>query len=245
MTGDWRRAWGWVREWFQPLAVALLLTQFGASAVRVDGASMLPALRHGEWLVVGTAAGWAHRLGLSGYARGDIVVFKPPREAAYEWTNVYRGLPLPWRYRPFLVKRVAGLPGDRVALRGGVVWVNGQPLPEEATKTYWAAFCPDTTSLVANSVAASPTRTTLAEVTVPPGHYFVLGDNRSPGGSLDSRTFGPVPVADIAGRAAASVWPLLRPERAVPPCDGQPQPERRVKLEGETQIGPRLLQGTH
>lgn len=229
------------REWASPVVFALLFTQFGASSVGVDGASMLPALRHGERLLLPTAEGWAHRLGLGGYGRGDIVVFKPPREADYEWRGGFRGLPLPWRYRPFLVKRVVGVPGDTVSIRAGQVSVNGQPLPESATHRYWNALCPDTGSALANSVAASPSRTALPEVTVPPGHYFVMGDNRSPGGSLDSRAFGPVDVRDISARAVVSVWPLVRRASATAPCDGGPQPERRVKLDGPGEWNPRLL----
>ena len=56
---------------------------------------------------------------------------------------------------------------------------------------------------------------------MPPNTYFVMGDNRSPGGSLDSRTFGLVSVSDIAGRAVASVWPLRVPEVQAPPCGGE------------------------
>lgn len=99
------------REWGSPVAFALLFTQFGATAVRVDGASMMPGLRHGEWLAVPKVEGWAHHLGAGGYHRGDVVVFKPPREAAGERTHVYRGVTLPWAYRPYLVKRVVALPG--------------------------------------------------------------------------------------------------------------------------------------
>nr|WP_255579467.1 signal peptidase I [Deinococcus sp. RIT780] len=110
------------------MAFALLLTQFGATAVRVDGVSMLPSLRHGETLFVPKIEGWAHTLGAGTYARGDTVVFKPPRTATQEWTRTYRGLTLPWAYRPYLVKRVIGLPGDTVQVQAGTVLVNGRPL---------------------------------------------------------------------------------------------------------------------
>lgn len=228
--GRWRSLW---QEWGSPVLVALLVTQFGATAVRVDGASMLPGLRHGEELVVPKVEGWAHRAGLGTYARGDVVVFKPPRSAAAEWTREYRGVTLPWAYRPYLVKRVVGLPGDTVQVRGGTVLVNGQPLPEPRTQAYWDASCHDTASPLANTPA----------VTVPAGAYFVMGDNRSEGGSLDSRVFGPVDTADIAGRAVASVWPLTVPGHAQPPCDGQAHPERRVQLSGPAHWNPRLLPG--
>lgn len=222
------------REWLSPLAVGLLFTQFGASAVRVDGASMMPTLRHGEMLALPKMVGWAHRLGVGGYARGDIVVFKPPREAAAEWTNQYRGFRLPWHYRPYLVKRVVGVPGDTVQVREGALFINGRRVAEPHVLNYWNTYCHDLTSPLANT----------APVSVPPGHYFVMGDNRSPGGSLDSRVFGPVNVQDIASAAPLSFWPLARQESAVPACDGGPQPEQRVKVSGQTEPNPRLLKSS-
>lgn len=212
------------RDWLSPLAFALLLTQFGATAVRVDGVSMLPGLRHGETLLVPKIEGWAHTLGAGTYARGDTVVFKPPRSATQEWTRTYRGVTLPWAYRPYLVKRVIGLPGDTVQVQAGTVLVNGRPLNEPRTTAYWNGACLDTTSPLANT----------PPVTVPAGTYFVMGDNRSPGGSLDSRVFGPVGTADIAGRAVASVWPLTVPGAATSSC----APEHQ---DGPQQWNPRLL----
>lgn len=229
------------REWGSPVAFALLLTQFGGAAVRVDGASMMPGLRNGEWLAVPKVEGWAHRLGVGTYQRGDVVVFKPPREATGEWTRVYRGVSLPWAYRPYLVKRIVALPGDRVRMNRGALYVNGERVNQAWTLPYWSRFCLDKGSVLANSVADAPDRMNRPETTVPPGHYFVMGDNRSPGGSLDSRVFGPVAASDIAGRAVGSVWPLLAPERAIPPCDGGEHPERRVTFDGPPRWNPRML----
>ncbi|GHF62085.1 signal peptidase I [Deinococcus metalli] len=227
-TSRLTRVW---REWLSPLAFALLFTQFGATAVRVDGVSMLPGLHHGEELLVPKLEGWAHTLGVGTYHRGDIVVFKPPRTATQEWTHAYRGLSLPWAYRPYLVKRIVGLPGDTVQVTRGTVTVNGRPLNEPRTTAYWDAACHDTASDLANTLP----------VTVPAGTYFVMGDNRSPGGSLDSRVFGPVSTADIAGRAVASVWPLAAPTNVTPACDGLEHPEKRVGTSGTEQWTPRLL----
>lgn len=202
---------------------------------------MMPALRHNEWLVLPKVEGWAHQMGLGHYQRGDIVVFKPPREATYEWTNIYRGITLPWSYRPYLIKRVIGLPGDKISIRAGRVSVNGKLLAETTTLNYWNAYCHDTQGSLANSVAASPSRTGQAMITVPPGHYFVMGDNRSPGGSLDSRMFGPVNAHDIAARAVVKIWPLWVRTQANPTCDGTSHPELHVKYSGKLRWNPELL----
>lgn len=220
-----------LKEWASTLLFALAFTQFAASAVQVDGVSMLPTLRHGELLFLPKAEGWAHRAGLGEYHRGDIVVFKPPREAIYEWTDQYRGFTLPWKYRPYLVKRIVGTPGDTVQVRGGRLYVNGKQVNEPAVLNYWEAHCPDLSSDLANT----------PPVRAPGGQYFVMGDNRSPGGSLDSRVFGPVGVQDIAARAPVSVWPLARHEHLAPACDGLPHPEQRSRTSGKTLRNPRLL----
>lgn len=90
--------------------------------------------------------------------------------------------------RELLIKRVVALPGETVAVRDGRVSINGQPLKEP-----WATC---------RGGLDYPPRQ------VPPGHVFVLGDNREV--SRDSRFFGPVPVDQIGGRVTFVVWPLDR-----------------------------------
>lgn len=85
------------------------------------------------------------------------------------------------------IKRVVGLPGDELESRDGVVFVNGMRIDEPYLND------PGTTANLA------PTR-------VPDGHVFVMGDNRS--ASSDSRSFGPIPVDSVVGRAFVRVWPL-------------------------------------
>lgn len=85
-----------------------------------------------------------------------------------------------------LIKRVVGLPGDVVEIHDGRVFVNGQALNEPY-------------------VAGATTTGYYAPVTVPPLRIFVLGDNR--GFSNDSRSFGPIPLEDVVGRAWFSYWP--------------------------------------
>jgi signal peptidase I len=86
-----------------------------------------------------------------------------------------------------LIKRVIGLPGETVEVRDGAVYINGEPLEEPLP-----------------AQTTTPGRS--AKVTVPPLHVFVMGDNRSH--SNDSRSFGPVPIENIVGRAWIAYWPL-------------------------------------
>ena len=86
-----------------------------------------------------------------------------------------------------LIKRVIGMPGETIEGRDGHVFVDGRELHESYIKTGT-----DTNNL--------------GKVTIPPGQYFVLGDNRT--NSKDSRSFGPIPRSLIVGRAFIRVWPL-------------------------------------
>lgn len=129
----------------------------------VSGASMAPDIASGEYVLVNT---FAYRLTTP--RRGDIVAFRTDRDT--------RGL---------FIKRVVGLPGDRVEIDRGVVRVDGVKLDEPY-------------------VRYTDTRSFLT-VTVPAENVFVLGDNRA--NSEDSRFFGPVPAGQIVGRAIAGIWP--------------------------------------
>ena len=88
-----------------------------------------------------------------------------------------------------LIKRVIGLPGDIVESREGAMYVNGKPIKED---------------YLGPGITTGP----LEPITVPPDHYFVMGDNR--GNSKDSRFFGPIDKKLIIGRAFVRVWPLSR-----------------------------------
>jgi signal peptidase I len=86
-----------------------------------------------------------------------------------------------------LIKRVIGLPGDTVESREGVMYVNGNPTKED---------------YLGPGITTGP----LEPQKIPPGHYWVMGDNR--GNSKDSRFFGPIAKNLIIGRAFVRVWPL-------------------------------------
>jgi len=132
----------------------------------VKGHSMEPSLQDGDRLVVDRVS-----CSLGEMHRGDVVVLRYPRNPEVDF-----------------VKRIVGLPGDRVALRNGQLWVNG-------------AMAPDDWTCIAD-------RETTRDVQVPSGCYFVLGDNRPI--SCDSREFGLVPGELLKGRVCARFWPLDR-----------------------------------
>jgi signal peptidase I len=144
--------------------IAVLINIFLAQATRVYGQSMEPNLHTDQRLVVEKLSYNFHEP-----QRGDIVILHIPQNGA--------GL---------LIKRVIGLAGEKLEIKGGKVYINEQPLEEPY-------------------LSKQPQRDMRATV-VPPEHVFVLGDNR--GFSNDSRAFGPVPLDNIVGRAWFSYWPL-------------------------------------
>jgi signal peptidase I len=126
------------------------------------------------------------------YSRGDIVVFEPPEA---------------WRQggpsTPF-IKRVIGLPGETIEIRGGSVFVNGTKLEED--------YIYDLQPTLASDEPAS--------WTVPDGQLFVMGDHRA--ASADSRVFGPVDRGSVIGRAWLRYWPVA--ELGILPTPVYPPP---------------------
>ncbi len=116
--------------------------------------------------------------------RGDVVVFHPPGQYG------------------IFIKRVIGVPGDTISLRGGAVYVNGTRLVEPYVKEDSGA--PERTEPW--PVRAVGPWSLARPYTVPPGEYFVMGDNRSD--SDDSRDWGPVARAAIIGEAVVTFWPV-------------------------------------
>ncbi|GGK13488.1 signal peptidase I [Deinococcus malanensis] len=228
------------KDFLEPIVFAVVITQFVATLVGVEGVSMMPNLRDRERVFVPKYETWLHKAGVGDFQRGDIVIFKPPRAAAERIPNLNRSALGLWSYRPFLIKRVIGLPGDRIAISGGEVTINGVRLDSSWTTDYWREQgCWDNQSDLAMQATSSRNgvMTDQPEFTVPAGTYFVMGDNRTPNGSEDSRLFGPVPQRDIAGRAAAVVWPIMRKTNARYDCTA----ERVASLTGENKVNLRLL----
>jgi signal peptidase I len=172
---DERDSSGWhilraVREVLETMIpaiiIALLINLLLAQATRVYGQSMEPNLHTDQRLVVEKIS-YNHWWPMRGPQRGDVVVFR---------VNPNSDL---------LIKRVIGLPGDRVEIRAGQVIINSEALDEP--------------------YLTRPTYGDYGPVDVPPLHIFVLGDNR--GFSNDSRSFGPLPLDTVIGRAWFSYWP--------------------------------------
>ena len=155
-----------VRDIFITLILAVVIffaLQFTVGNFVVIGASMQPSFYEGERVV---ASKLAYKFGEP--ERGDVIVFLPPGNMEED-----------------LIKRIIGLPGETVAVRDGVVYVDNIPLDEPYIK--------------------QPPNYTYSVEVVPENEYWVLGDNRN--NSNDSHTGWTVPREDIIGKAWLIIWP--------------------------------------
>lgn len=154
-------------EVIQTIVLALLLfvaINFITARIRVDGQSMEPTFHNGDYVVVNRLA---YQIG--DIERGDVVVFPYPLDPQRD-----------------LIKRVIGLPGDRVSVISGIVYVNDAALQEE--------------------YISEPPVDSMSQVTVPDGYVFLMGDNRND--SQDSRSWGPVAIDKLIGKAVFRYFPF-------------------------------------
>ncbi|MFA5884448.1 MAG: signal peptidase I [Acidimicrobiia bacterium] len=183
-----RAAVEWVVLIGAALVIAFLIKTFLFQAFYIPSASMVPTLEVGDRVLVNKLSYKLHDVN-----RGDIVVFEAPPEAAAG--NIKD-----------LVKRVIGLPGDTVEARDGRVYINGRLLDEPylpaGTRTVIGDVPPG--CVVPTAQQDLPTAEQ-AGCKVPPGHMFVMGDNREQ--SRDSHIFGPVKESTIVGRVFVRIWP--------------------------------------
>ncbi len=156
----------WLRDLLISAAASVLIITFLYQPVRVEGTSMLPRLEDHDRLFINK---FVYRF--SAIERGDVVVFHYPRDPEKSY-----------------IKRVIAVPGDRIRIDRGQVWLNSRRLREP----YVPAMYQDTRSM--------------AEIVVPDDEYFVMGDHRSI--SSDSREFGPVDRSLIYGKAVFVYWPM-------------------------------------
>jgi signal peptidase I len=225
------------REWIRPIGeaviIAVVITTFVFTTVAISGSSDLPNIRDGERVFVPKYEMWFSRLGIMSYKRGDLVVLKPPKDAGQVQPIPVLGNFIPsLTYKPFYIKRIVGVPGDKIMLEKGILTVNGIKINENHTVPYWKKQQSlDDCSYLANSDFWNFNRAAEANKLRPESpcgeakpspkyvatpfvlksnQYFVMGDNRSPGGSEDGRAFGPVTLDELAGRATFVWWPLFR-----------------------------------
>lgn len=192
--GRW--TWEWVKSLVVAFALFLLIRTFAIEAFRIPTGSMENTLLVGDFLLVNKAVygaqvpGTAVRLPPIGeLARGDVIVFTPPHEPEKNY-----------------VKRLLGLPGDTLEMRDKVLFVNGTMVPEpyaqhvDPLDVHTPQMRWQDNYLVdpALRMRYRPTRDTWGPLVVPPGKYFVMGDNRDD--SEDSRYWGFVEAPAIKGR---------------------------------------------
>lgn len=155
----------WLRDLIISAGISILIITFLYQPVRVEGTSMLPRLEDHDRLFINKFVYHVESI-----QRGDIVVFHYPRDLEKSY-----------------IKRIIGLPGDRIWINEGHVWVNGVELKE--------AYVPD----------RYRDSRSMAETVIPDDSYFVMGDHRSI--SSDSREFGAVERDLIYGKAVFVYWP--------------------------------------
>ncbi|MDD4976658.1 MAG: signal peptidase I [Bacteriovorax sp.] len=172
---------GFLLEFIQSIVLALsvfvLIYLFVAQPNEVKGSSMYPNFEDKEYLLTEKLS---YQFGKP--QRGDVVIFKaPPSEPCSAEECEY-------------IKRVIGVPGDRVMVKGGQVYLNGEMLDE-------SAFLSD--EVITNEEEYMEEG---VELTVPDGQYLCFGDNREH--SRDGRAFGPIEEKSIVGRALFKYWPI-------------------------------------
>ena len=200
------------------LAVLLFIQTFIGQNFVIPSGSMEPTLLIGDHLVIdrtnmAAPAKWMPLVYHRAPRRGDVVVFfKPVFQSGIDPTDSYM----------FLVKRLIGVPGDHIHLQDGTVYINGVAQyyadAQPTTADNYTPFLDNFPSIPAATQPDAAEQWATAEpgyihdgnLVVPPGMYFMMGDNRH--NSLDSRYWGFVPRANIVGRPLFNYWSFKTPE---------------------------------
>ncbi|MGL6161296.1 signal peptidase I [Microbulbifer sp.] len=190
----------YAKSFFPVLAIVFVLRSFLVEPFQIPSASMWPTLEVGDFILVNKYA-YGLRLPVSRTKvvdigepqRGDVMVFFPPH-----MNDTY------------FIKRVIGLPGDKVRIENNVLYINGERAPQELIQALppgdpeqevlWEEIY-GRRHLMAKHIPASPYSNYRG--VVPEGHYLMIGDNRD--NSLDGRAWGFVPERDVVGKAFA-IW---------------------------------------
>ena len=164
--------WEWMKALLIAVGLAAIIRYFLFAPIVVDGLSMMPTLHNGDRMIVSK---------LGEPERFDIVVFHAPEEKDY-------------------IKRVIGLPGDKVEYKNDTLYINGKAINEEYLQEYKDQFSdgPLTEDFALKDI--------IDEETVPEGEIFVMGDNRR--FSKDSRHIGTVSLDEVIGDTKVIYWPV-------------------------------------
>ncbi|MGG3692969.1 signal peptidase I [Heyndrickxia ginsengihumi] len=164
--------WEWTKALLIAVALAGVIRYFIFAPILVNGSSMMPTLKNGDRMIVNK---------LVKPKRFDIVIFHAPEGKDY-------------------IKRVIGLPGDKIEYKNDVLYINGKAYKEPYLDKYKSQLTEGTLTQ----------DFTLKEITskerVPKGQIFVLGDNRR--FSKDSRYIGTIPLSKVVGETKFVFWPL-------------------------------------
>lgn len=188
------------KSFFPVLFIVLVLRSFLVEPFQIPSTSMVPTLEVGDFILVNKFT-YGIRLpvvrtkviDINDPKRGDVMVFFPPHEKRY------------------FIKRVIGLPGDRIDYVDNQLFVNGEKVAEElqarlpANRPFYELYKETLGEAVHQTRKDIRPRVVLEKrgIVVPEGHYFMMGDNRN--NSSDSRVWGPVPEENIVGKAFA-IW---------------------------------------
>lgn len=215
----------YARSFFPVLLVVLLLRSFVVEPFRIPSGSMMPTLLVGDFILVNKFSyglRWpvlnTKLLPLGEPQRGDVIVFRFPEDPRTDY-----------------IKRVVAVPGDEVYYRDKTLFVNGEAQPQSPLGRYTgvgaSTVLQGTVELEENlsgtehRILVDPRRPDFppmcrqlayGPITIPPGHYFVMGDNRD--NSNDSRCWGMVPEGNLVGQAFA-IWMHWDGERNGFPID--------------------------
>ncbi|MCC7412815.1 MAG: signal peptidase I [Gammaproteobacteria bacterium] len=190
----------YARSFFPIFVIVLVLRSFLVEPFRIPSGSMMPTLLVGDFILVnkynyGIRLPAINRkiIDIGSPARGDVVVFRYPEDPSTPY-----------------IKRVIGVPGDHIEYRDKTVYVNGERVAQQDAGVYigvgagaghtGASLRREELPGAPHDILVVPDRPSFdVEITVPPAHYFVLGDNRD--NSRDSRYWGFVPDENLIGHA--------------------------------------------
>jgi len=194
----------YAQAFFPVIFIVLLLRSFVAEPFRIPSGSMMPTLLVGDFILVNKFA-YGLRLPvlnkkvleLGEPQRGDVVVFRYPDDPKVDY-----------------IKRVVGLPGDKVVYRGKILYINGVAMPQSDLGSYVGVGSgvsssgsalreEDLQGIKHQILVRGNSGGVEGELVIPPDHYFMMGDNRD--NSKDSRYFGPVSEDNLVGKAFV-IW---------------------------------------